>query len=423
MFIFSYWLGSAVLKFKHEGQYLASDCEEYSLYLRAVFIHGTFENIPVWTKNQLSTFPNNNKLATRFTYGVALMELPFFAIAQLSRKIQGYDTKAPFSNDFSVMMLVSGCFYMTLGLFFVYRSLIRQFQNKKAVYWTIAILYFGSSLLNYGIREPTMSHIYTFCLVAAIINILPSFWQKKQLIKRILLMGFLVSLVILTRPTNFLIAIVVLLYDINSISDLKNRFTLIIQQRNRLCLIPLIGILMAIPQMAYWHYLSGKWLINLYSEIHHAVFKWSTPHFYDVLFHPCNGFLYYTPIMCFTLLGMSWLAIRNKFNGRLYLIIFLTTFYLSASWCMWWFGHAYGHRPFVDYYPLMAFGLAYYINELYKTKMQWFKYLNFSIFAFLMFVNFRFTIVPFYWQVEPDGSLIEQYWKAFHWVFDLNKWW
>ena len=58
--------------------------------LQAIFIHGTFEDIPVITKYEYRPYPGTKKIATRFTYGVALMELPFFGIAQLSRKIQGY---------------------------------------------------------------------------------------------------------------------------------------------------------------------------------------------------------------------------------------------------------------------------------------------------------------------------------------------
>lgn len=237
-----------------------------------------------------------------------------------------------------------------------------------------------------------------------------------------LLVGFLLALIILIRPTNALFALVVFFYDVYNLSDLKNRIRFIIQNLKTLWLIPLIGILMALPQMFYWHYLSGKWILNMYQEIYHVGFQWTKPEFYKVLFHPCNGFLLYSPLMWFTLVGMVWTAYKNKLNGILSVCIFLLTYYMSASWEMWYFGHAFGYRPFIDYYPLMIFGLAFYINELLKSPIVWFKYLNFTVFVFFIVVNMRFIIIPFYWQVQPDGTNIEDFWKALAWVLDFSKW-
>ncbi len=421
LFLFSYGLESILVQNKHEGLYITSDSEGYYMYLQAVFIHGTFENIPVNTPYEYKPYPGTNKITTRFTYGVALMELPFFSIAQLSRKIQGYPTNLPFANDISVLLLVSGCFYMTLGLFFVYKTLLRYFENKKTVYWTFAILYLGTNLIYYGIREPGMSHVYSFCLIAALIYVLPRFWQTPS-VKNTVLVGFLISLIALIRPTNALFALVVLFYDIKNLSHFKTRLSFIFQNLKTLWLIPFVGLLMALPQMAYWHYLSGMWFLNVYSEIHHVGFNWTKPAFYKVLFHPCNGFLLYTPVMFFTLIGMVWTAFKNQLNGLLSVSIFLISYYLFACWTVWWLGHAFGYRAFIDLYPLMILGLAFYINELLKSRKIWLKYLNLTVFVLLMIVNMRLLIVPFYWQVEPDGNHGEEFWKALNWALDFSKW-
>ena len=82
---------------------------------------------------------------------------------------------------------------------------------------------------------------------------------------------------------------------------------------------------------------------------------------------------------------------------------------------------AIGHSLTI-YYSLLGLGMAFYINELLKSKMLWFKYLNLIVFIFFIFVNFRLTIAPFYWHVEPDGSRMEDFYKALDWVFDVSKW-
>jgi hypothetical protein len=426
LFVLSYWLGSALVGYKHQGYYIASDGEGYYMYLPAMFIYGTFEDIPVLTPYEFKPYPGTKKITTRFTYGVALMEAPFFGIAQLSRKIQGYKTDHPFTNDISVMLLVAGCFYTTLGLFFVYKTLSRLFENKKVVWWSVIILYFGTNLMFYAIREPTMSHAYSFCLIAALTYVLPAFWKglmNAGSVSRTILVGFLLGLIVLIRPTNILIALLVLLYDVYSLSDFKNRLSFIIKNLKTLWIIPFIALLLAIPQMMYWHYLSGRWVMNIYKEIHNATFAlWDKPELFKVFFHPCNGFLFYSPLMGFTLLGMAWMAFKNQLNGRVIGVLFLVFAYMYASWFMWSFGHAFGYRSFIDYYPLMVFGLAFYINELMKSKMIWFKYLNFAIFIALIIINFRFTIIPFYWQVEADGRNMDDFSKAWNWVFDFTKW-
>jgi hypothetical protein len=422
LFIFSYWLGSALVGHKHQGYYISSDGEGYYMYLPAVLMYQTFENLPTLTPYEYKPYPGTKKLTTRFTYGVALMEAPFFGIAQLSRKIQGLPTDQPFANDISVMLLMSGCFYASLGLFFIYKTLSRHFENKKVVWCAVIGLYFGTNLMFYAVREPTMSHVYTFCLVSGLLYTLPSFWQAPS-VSRTLLVGFLLGLIVLIRPTNILIGIVALLYGVHRVSDLKQRFIFIAKNVKTLWLIPFIALLLAIPQMIYWHYLSGRWILNIYKEVHDQAFTlWKNPQIFKVFFDPCNGFLIYSPLMSFTLIGLVWMAFKNQLNGRLIVGIFLLVVYICASWFMWSFGHAFGYRSFIDYYPLLIFGLAFYINELFKTKMIWFRYLNFMIFVALIILSFRFSIVPFYWQVEPDGRKIEDLWKAWNWVLDFSKW-
>jgi hypothetical protein len=421
-FLLSYWLGSSLVGHKFEGNYIVSDGEGYYLYLPALFIHGTFENMPVTSTWEFSPYPGTNKVKTRFTYGVALMESPFFGMAQLLRKIQGLKTNEPFASQISMMLLVSACFYGTFGLYFVYKTLSRHFLNKQTIFWTLSVLYFGTNLMFYIVREPYMSHVYSFFVVSVLVYVLPTFWRTPSVINTILV-GFLIALITLIRPSNFVFTLFILLYDVYNLSDLKNRILHIVQNIKTLWFIPFIALLLAIPQMMYWHYLSGKWVLNIYKDIHHQSFTfWDNPKIYNIFLHPCCGFLLYTPLMWFTLVGMGWMALKNQLNGRLIGGVFLIFLYLYASWCIWGLGHTFSYRGFIDYYPLMVFGLAFYIDELLKSKIKWFKYINFTIFIALMIINLRFTIIPFYWPIEPDGANIENFWKALNWVLDFTKW-
>ena len=419
--VLSYWLGSTLIGNKHEGKYLTSDGEGYYMYLPALFIYGTFENYPTQTPAEYHFYPNTKKIATRFTYGVALMEAPFFAVAQLSRKIQGLPTDVPYANDISVALLFAGCFYTALGLYYLDKVLSRYFENRKTVLFTLITLYFGTNLMFYAVRDPTMSHAYTFCLVAALLFYLPSFYANPSVF-RVFGIGFLLGLITLIRPTNILFIGFALFYDAFTIEKLQERLSWLLKNIKTVWLIPVMIFLIAIPQMLYWHYLSGKWIVNIYEVIHEQTFKWADPQFYKIFFHPCNGFLLYTPLMAFAIIGIAQLAFKNEMNGRLILISLLIMTYVFASWCMWWFGHAYGYRSFIDYYPLFAIGLAFYIDKILKSPYLWLKIGKVAIFSLFIFINFRLIIYPAYWQVEPDGSRIDDLYKAINWVFDISKW-
>lgn len=66
-----------------------SDAEGYYLYLPALFINGGFEDLAVRSEVQFPLFEDTNKRFTKYTYGVALMELPFFLLAHLIGSIMG----------------------------------------------------------------------------------------------------------------------------------------------------------------------------------------------------------------------------------------------------------------------------------------------------------------------------------------------
>ena len=54
-----------------------SDAEGYYLYLPAVFIYGGFEGIPYRTTVQFSNYPGTEKVFTKYTCGVAMLEMVY----------------------------------------------------------------------------------------------------------------------------------------------------------------------------------------------------------------------------------------------------------------------------------------------------------------------------------------------------------
>jgi hypothetical protein len=174
-----------------------------------------------------------------------------------------------------------------------------------------------------------------------------------------------------------------------------------------------------LPQFVYWHYLTGKYLF--YSYGNQSFTYLSAPRIFSVFFDICNGFLVYSPAMLFALIGLVQLAKNNALNARLITFIFCTITYICASWWCWWFGQSYGYRAFIDFYPLLAIGLAFYIDNCLKSLSKASKYAHLALFIVCIFVNIRMTTTPFQWNIEPDGSNANDFFRLIKWVFFVGN--
>ncbi len=425
LFILLYVYGSWLIDNRHGGYYISSDAEGYFMYLPAVFIHHRFENIPVKTVAQFPDYPGTHKPWNRYTYGVALMEAPFFLAAYASRWIQKLDLSDPFAADYSVALLLAGSFYLTFGLFFLYKTLIRIFDpppgtarewatglNGKRIVWiTLVVLVLGTNLLHYAIREPGMSHIYSFALICILQYYLPAFYRTPS-VRNTLRVGLPFCLTTLIRPTNILLFIFIFLFDVYTRPQFRERIRWYVQNFRYWALVPVIGFLLAIPQMCYWYYLTGQPIFYSYSGGNGAFIYWAQPKLYNIFFHLCNGFLVYSPLMIFALIGTVLLAVKNKENGRPVGALFMIVAYVCASWQFWWFGGAYGYRAFIDFYPLPAVGLAYYFSRLFQSGRAWLIALHIIILIFFIGLNLRMDSIRYYYQIEPDAHNAEVFWTA-----------
>ncbi len=413
-----YWYGSMMWHYDHHLKYMFSDEEGYYMYLPAVFIHGGFEDIPVRCTFEYKPYPNTNKIFTRFTYGIALLETPFWLTAHLSRFIQGFPLNDPFANDYSVAILLSASFYTSLGLYFLFLLLKRRIKRDFVVWLSVGIILLGTNLPYLTTRQSGMSHHYTFCLVSILFYYLPIFYEKKTpSVKITFLISFLCSLIVLIRPTNVLIIFVALLYDITNFAQIRERSQWFLSNLKTLSYGFIMAVAVWMPQFIYWHYISGNWLFYSYTD---ATFIYFTdPYLWQIFFHPCNGFLVYSPVMFLSLMGLGITAWRNELQGRWILLSFVILSYLCAAWSCWWFGGTYGYRSFIDFYPLLALGLAYLLEKIFTQNHLIIKSLT-IIFIFLcIFINIRMIMYFYFFQVEFRGEhtdkLIEA-WRACFWL-------
>jgi predicted tellurium resistance membrane protein TerC len=124
-----------------------------------------------------------------------------------------------------------------------------------------------------------------------------------------------------------------------------------------------------------------------------------------------KGWLLYTPIMIFAIIGMFFLKRKIPAMKWSIPVISILAIYILSSWWCWWFGGSFGSRSMVEYYALLIFPLAAFIDKMITTK-----YLNYSfilIFGFTIFYNILGTHKKNWWEVHWDSMSKESFWYTF----------
>jgi hypothetical protein len=345
---------------------IASDVVGYYSYLPGVFIYGDFTQYPFHDGGHRGVETKLGHKQIKYTYGLALFYLPFFLIAHLFCLLFGWEASG-FSLPYYYAVLFCVVFYATLGLWVLKKVLSRYFAPRVYLPVLFCIM-LGNNFYYYTIDEMGMSHVYSFFLFAAFIYFTPRFLDDPGW-KNTSFLSIIFAIAVLVRPTNGIIVFFLLLFDIRSYEDFKKRVTFFIKRYKKLAFAFFACCLFYTPQVIYWSLLNGE--LTMYSYGNQSFIYWNNPKILDVWFSVQNGLFIYTPIMLIAIAGV-FISIRKKsFQSPVILLIFFMASYAFGSWWAWWFGGAFGHRCYVEYYALLAIPFGVVIQKLYSWKSWW----------------------------------------------------
>jgi hypothetical protein len=343
-----------------------SDMEGYYTYLPAVFIYGDFVEEGVKDKNYIRPFEDTGKIYTKYTCGVALLQMPFFLAGHYLIKWSGGNTDG-LNTKYGRILSLSGLFYFWISMLFLYKCL-REHVDKRSGIWSLLALVFGTNLYYYTFFQPAMSHIYSFCLFSLLWYLSHRVFVKKELLKNNKALtwaaiGLVFGMIVLIRPTNIIVGLLPLYFIIKNTESIGHFFR---EHRWNILFGVLTSIMVFIPQFMYWKYITGDWFLWSYGDESFAY--WKNPKLWNVLFHPWNGWILYSPIVLFPLFVLIKGAYRDEKYERIYLLIFAIAWYIFSSWWAWWFGGAFGHRSFVEYLSFLALPMALWINQIFTYR-------------------------------------------------------
>ena len=376
--------------YRHYNGYSASqfvmnsDMEGYYQYLP----YGFFGELDI-TRMRYAKPYGEDRLLNVYTYGVAIMELPFFLIANgvskfLEMEEQGYKFDIEgrgYNSVYFMSVLFAAMFYAFIGLYYLFRALTRFFPPRIA-FVTVVSVFLGTNLYYYTVMGPGMSHVYSFCLISVYICFVPGFYERPGF-RSSLKMVVPLALAVLIRPTTLVAGIYFLLYGVISFRDLIKRIGFLAGKWYLLLFMLVVAIVVFIPQMAYWHKVTGKWIMYSYQQ--EGFSNALTPRIGTVLFGPRNGWYLYTPLMLLATASLLFLVYKRKYSAPAILIVLILIIYLVGSWWLPTFSAAFGARTLVEYTPFMAIPLAYSIDRAYPHR-NW-RYITAAILAICVLYN------------------------------------
>jgi hypothetical protein len=369
--LFAFWLIIAFViganvKYMHwENKYkiLYADVLHYYAYLPATFIHHDLTLNFTRTNNSYYSqyfWPrelHNGNLIILTSMGMSYMYAPFFLAVHYPLKWLGKEATG-YTPPYKIALILSSIFWFSIGLYYLRKLLLKYFSDRIAALTLIAIT-LATNLFYYVSDEPAMSHAYGFALFSMFVWFVDC-WFRQPKTKYSIMIGVLIGVIALVRPSNAVIVFALLFWRVDSFKAFFERIRLFLRQYQQVMIMLAATIIVWIPQMIYWKYVSGHYFVFTYGE--KGKFFFDNPQFFRVLLGFRKGWLIYTPVMIFSLIGLIPLWKKHKNLFWLVVIFFVFNLWIVCSWWLWWYGGSYGMRALIESYALMALPMAAFFS-------------------------------------------------------------
>jgi len=439
------------LFFKHPGETwdrsINSDGKGYYAYLPAFFIYHdlTYKFVESYEEKYYppdrSVFKefrsqSDGKTVNKCFPGLAILWLPFFLIAHLLSYFLGYPTDG-YSLLYQYAISIAALFYLWLGCRFLLKLLTRSGATVRTAAFITFIIAMGTNIMYYAVVENSMTHVYSFSLITLFLYYVYRYFHNKKG-KHFIFSSLLFGLIILVRPTNGLILLLLPLMAWLTNPGIKNPLSTILQtlshthtssiqhpassiqhpgssiQHLASGFLVLI-ILLSLP-LILWHSTTGHWLVYQYGG---ERFHFLHPHFFSLLFSYNRGWFVYTPVALVSVFGFHPLWKENKNVFFWTLAFFITFIYVASCWWMWYYASKCGQRIFIDLYAFVAILLFFLFRSLQNAKSV--RYLLTSILVLFSALNI-FQCYQHSCFIFPAADITREiYWDSFFRIHPTAK--
>lgn len=368
-----------------------SDPLGYYQWLPGTFLAGDWSGFPY-----VHYLPDGKGLSL-FTWGVALMQAPFFLLAWACCATMGVPATG-FELPFVFFRLLATATYVSAGLFLV-RRMLNGRCSDMAAWITVGALLFGTTLYFYTVHEGGMSHAYSFFLVAWTVHLTHRMLEAPRW-DRLVALFLCAGIITVIRPLNGVVLLYATLAGAHPLEAAAIRLRWLKAHPLAATSGTLLLLAIWLPQLFYWKMQAGSWFVFTYGTKNES-FDFTEPHLVETLFSFQNGWFTYTPLMLAAFGMLLWQAWQGRDNARLTLVIWGLVWYIYASWWCWWLGSAFGYRGFLELYALFAVPLAALLDKTIRTRTG----LLSTVVLVLLLIRLNIRL----------GHMYQYPWEAPHW--------
>ncbi|MEI7489863.1 MAG: hypothetical protein WCK92_00550 [Bacteroidota bacterium] len=352
-----------------------SDGKAYYAYLPAIFIHHDLQYKFV-EDYEWVYYPHDKAAFKEFrmkagkgvvnkTYpGMALVWTPFFLTAHFIAWLELFHTDG-YSLPYQYMIALASLFFLWLGARTLMKLLIKFGSSEQNAAFIAAVVTLGTNLLYYTITEGSMTHVYSFALITSFLLTTYNLTHTAKT-KWFGISMFLLALIILIRPTNVMVLLLV-----PFVTGSRQRLTDTMARLKTAKSSAIIGILVFLLMMfipfLLWKLQCNQWIVYSYGD---EGFKFLSPHFLGILGSYNRGWFIYTPVAFVSMFGFVGLYRRSWFHA-LVLLIFLVLFtYVASSWWVWYYASKCGQRVFIDIYAVVGLLLVFLYGNFKSLNVR-----------------------------------------------------
>ncbi|KXK37962.1 MAG: hypothetical protein UZ09_BCD002001716 [Bacteroidetes bacterium OLB9] len=363
-------------KWNHTGSEatISWDVSGYYMYLPAMFIYKDLKQCsfqdsilskykPTPDFQQAFKHEESGNYVMKYSMGQAVIMLPFFTLAHLYATMDSRYPADGFSFPYQFGIGFGMLLYGLLGLFLLRKILLCYFKDK-----TVAILLLcyvvGSNYLNYAAIDQAMTHSPLFTIYCLILWLTIKYHESPS-IRLALGLGGLVGLATLIRPTDIISCFIPILWNIDSIKDLRPKLQFVKEYIKYFVIMGIMALAVFSIQLIYWKWVAGTWLVYSYVD---QGFSWLSPHLYDFMLSFKSGWLRYSPMLILPIIALPLYIKKGKHKLAIVGMILLDI-YIVTAWDIWDYGYTSG-RAMVQFYPILAFPFALWLEEMMKKKWK-----------------------------------------------------
>lgn len=359
------------------------------------------------TVYQIST-TDDGKPMYFFLFGMSVFYSLFFFIGHILAGFTGF-AQDGFSLPYQLAMVYGAIIYTIVGLVYL-RKILRHFFTDKIAAIVFVLIVFATNYTHH-LTLKNLETVNVLFMLCALLFWNTIQWHKTFQFKNLLGIGLSLSFMILVKPSELLLLFLPIFWGVYSLKTFKEKLTLIATYKGHFIVAIALCFLLFIPQLMYWQFKTGHFIYDSYKNPGVGL-DFLNPHLIEALFSYKKGWLLYTPIAIFGLLGFFELKQKNPSLFPALLLAFFSSFYLVVSWTEWWYGAGFSIRPLITYYPLLAIPLGYFIVRIAEANKSVQMIFGSVFIVFTAFNQFQ------WWQLrnyilDPYYTTKDYYWATF----------